>query len=286
MSQRAPSEPVSLRRRIERSLDLERLRPRVLAVAGLWFLLTGMLAALGFVWILLVSFALVLVGGLLAVGLWLQRRYDGREALRAALRSTLRACRQLKARLVELGLQQRLQRFASLASYRGHGFLAGVQRSSARVVDRVRAGTLEIRRKEPAAADLHRQARRLNQLGTQLRREGKHEQAAEQHRAALTIVHELGDLRAEALTINNLALALVHTGSVAVAVQHFEQALDVLRRLGDEEHEGRVIANLGFVRRRQGRDEDAASLLHAALDKLPPESAAYRQVEEQLRRAS
>jgi hypothetical protein len=47
-----------------------------------------------------------------------------------------------------------------------------------------------------------------------------------------------------------------------------------------------VIANLAVVRRRQGRDEDAESLLHAALDKLPPESSAYRQVEEQLRRAS
>jgi hypothetical protein len=47
-----------------------------------------------------------------------------------------------------------------------------------------------------------------------------------------------------------------------------------------------VIANLGFVRRRQGRDDDARSLLNAALDKLPPESSAYRQVEEQLRRAS
>jgi hypothetical protein len=47
-----------------------------------------------------------------------------------------------------------------------------------------------------------------------------------------------------------------------------------------------VIANLASVRRRQGRDEDAESLLEAALDKLPPESPAYRQVEEQLRRAS
>jgi tetratricopeptide (TPR) repeat protein len=71
-----------------------------------------------------------------------------------------------------------------------------------------------------------------------------------------------------------------------VAVEHFEQALVILRELGDEEYEGQVIANLGIVRHRQGRDEDAVSLLHAALDKLPPESSAYRQVEEQLRRAS
>jgi cytochrome c-type biogenesis protein CcmH/NrfG len=47
-----------------------------------------------------------------------------------------------------------------------------------------------------------------------------------------------------------------------------------------------VIANLGFIRHRQGRDEDAASLLSEALEKLPPESPAYRHVEKQLRRAS
>ena len=99
-------------------------------------------------------------------------------------------------------------------------------------------------------------------------------------------MRDLGDRRAEALTLNNLALALVHTGGVAVAVEHFEQALVLLRELGDEEHEGQVIANLGFVRHRQGRDDDAESLLHAALDKLPPGTSAYRRVEEQLRRAS
>jgi hypothetical protein len=60
----------------------------------------------------------------------------------------------------------------------------------------------------------------------------------------------------------------------------------LLQELGDKEHEGQVIANLGFVRRRQGRAEDAESLLSAALAKLPPGSSAYRQVEEQLRRAS
>ncbi len=98
-------------------------------------------------------------------------------------------------------------------------------------------------------------------------------------------MRDLGDRRAEALTLNNLALALAHTG-VPTALQHFEQSLVVLRELGDEEHEGQVIANLGFVHRRQGRSEEAETLLHEALDKLPPGSSAYRHVEEQLRRAS
>jgi tetratricopeptide (TPR) repeat protein len=228
--------------RFELPADREQLRSRVLAFAGLWFLLAGMLAAAGFAIVLLLSLVAVALGG----GIWLGRRRGVGERLRT------------------LGLRQHLQRSADSASRRARTLL-------------------EARRDEPPAAD---RARRLNELGAQLRRERDYEQAAEQHRAALTIVRELGDLHAEALTLNNLALALVHTGTVSLAVQHFEQALVLLRKLGDKEHEGQVIANLGFVRRRQGREEDAEFLLSAALDKLPPESSAYRHVEEQLRRAS
>jgi tetratricopeptide (TPR) repeat protein len=271
VSLRALRHSVSLHRPFEQLVDSAQLRNRVLVFTGMWFLLAGMLAALGFGAVLLVSFALALIGGALAGGAWLLRRYPGRLGLPSALGSIERASRERHARLGELALRQRLRRSAT-------------RYSSA--VGQLRARASQTFRMEPVAIDPQRQARRLNELGAQLRREGKYEEAADQHRAALAIVRELGDRQAEALTLNNLALALVHSGGVAVAVQHFEQALDVLRELGDVEHEGRVIANLAVVRRRQGRDEDAESLLHAALDKLPPESSAYRQVEEQLRRAS
>ena len=231
--------------RFEQPVDREQLRRRVLAFAGLWFLLAGMLAALGFGIILLAS----LFGCALAGAFWLTRRY------------------RMGQRLRTLGLEEHLRSFAGFASRRARTLL-------------------KARRREPTAVDPRRRARRLNELGAQLRREGDHNRAAEQHRVALSVVRELGDRHAEAMTLNNLALALTHTGSVALAVQHFEQALVLLRELGDKEHEGQVIANLGFVRRRQGRDEDAESLLNAALDKLPPESSAYRHVAEQLRRAS
>jgi tetratricopeptide (TPR) repeat protein len=177
------------------------------------------------------------------------------------------ASRKLRSSLDELDAGQRLGRLANGAAHQARH-------------------ALEVRPQKPARPDPQNEARRLNELGAQLRRDREYERAAEQHRAALAIVRELDDPRTEALTLNNLALALVHTGSVSVAVENFEQALVLLRELGDERHEGQVIANLGFVRRRQGRDEDARSLLTAALDKLPPESSAYRQVEEQLRRAS
>jgi tetratricopeptide (TPR) repeat protein len=103
---------------------------------------------------------------------------------------------------------------------------------------------------------------------------------------ALAILRDLGDHQAEAMTLNNLALALAQGGAEEAAVQHLEQALALLRQLGDEEHEGQVIANLGLVHRRQGRIDEAVSLLNAALEKLSPESPAYRQIEEQIRRAS
>ena len=255
-----------------RSVDREQVRSRVLAFAGIWFLLAGFLWALGLGVVLLFSLVLVLLGGVLAGALWLERRYRVERAFRAGAASIERVSRRGKARLDELAPGEHVKRYANGASRRAHHFVETYQRKP---------------EPKPAEADRGGEAHRLNELGAQLRRDGDHEGAVEQHRAALVMVRDLGDRRAEALTLNNLALALVHTtGGVPVAVEHFEQSLVLLRKLGDEELEGQVIANLGFLRRRQGRDEDAENLLHAALDKLPPESSAYRQVEEQLRRAS
>jgi tetratricopeptide (TPR) repeat protein len=143
-----------------------------------------------------------------------------------------------------------------------------------------RAQLLRLRPLDPG-----RLARELNERGARLRREGAPAQAAAQHREALAIVRDLGDQRAEALTLNNLGLALAHTGAEQAAVEYLEQAVDVLHELGDEEHEGHVIANLGVVYRRQGQGDEAATLFQEALEKLPPASPAYRQVEEELRRA-
>jgi tetratricopeptide (TPR) repeat protein len=276
-------------RQPERPVDREQLRRRALAFAGIWFLLAGMLAALGVTVVLFASLAVLLLGGLVVAALWLIRRYEIGRAIHVARPSIERASgkvrpsidrasgrlrpsiehasRKLRSSLDELDAGQRLGRLANGAAHQARH-------------------ALEVRPQKPARPDPQHEARRLNELGAQLRRDGEYDRAAEQHRAALAIVHDLDDRRTEALTLNNLALALVHTGSVSVAVEHFEQALVLLRELGDERHEGQVIANLGFVRRRQGRDDDARSLLNAALDKLPPESSAYRQVEEQLRRAS
>jgi tetratricopeptide (TPR) repeat protein len=268
----------------------------VLAFAGIWFLATGLLAAGGFFAPLLLSVALLLVGGLIAGGFWLFRRYELGKGLRSTGTSIQRASKKSGARLDELELGRHvrsaltsLQQVSKKSESRLDELELGrhVKHAASIASERARA-LLEVRpqEREPEPVDRRQQALRLNERGAQLRRDSEYEQAAEQHRAALAIARELEDRSMEALTLNNLALAVVHTGGVSTAVEHFEEALVLLRELGDEEHEGQVIANLGFVRHRQGRDEDAATLLSEALDKLPPESPAYRHVEKQLRRAS
>ena len=287
-------------RQVERPVDREQLRRRALAFAGIWFLLAGMLAALGVTIVLIASLALVLLGGAVVAAVWLSRRYRMGRAIGAAGPSIARASRKVRPSIERTSgklrpsiertsgqLRPSIGRASRKVRSSLHELNAGqrLERLASGAADQARH-VLEVRPRQPAPPDPRRRARQLNELGAQLRREGEYGRAAEQHRAALAIVRELDDPRTEALTLNNLALALVHTGSVSVAVEHFEQALVLLREVGDERHEGQVIANLGFVRRRQGRDDDARSLLTAALDKLPPESSAYRQVEEQLRRAS
>lgn len=278
--------------------DQERLASRLLAVAGLAFLLSGLLAALSFVILALVAFAVMLLPIfvlLTMAGRWLVERSGTGEGLETMLSSAERALRALKPRVDQLWT--RAAAAANAAPRRTNALLVRGARSYAIAADHSRTRTTQLlqpdarparalSRLNPRQVDRHRRALQLNELGAELRRDGDHEHAAEQHRVALEIVRDLGDQEAEALTLNSLALALAHHGAEAEAVQHLEQALLVLRELGDDEREGRVIANLGFVHRRQGHIEEAINLLHAALDKLPPESAAYRQVEEELRRAS
>jgi tetratricopeptide (TPR) repeat protein len=286
--------------------DRDRLRGRLLAFAGLSLLLSGLLAAVSSVVIALAAFGVLLLLMLAAVGISLLRRVPLGRGLRAVVASTARAFRALKPRLHarRIGVGQRVQRLrtrATEAARRAPGrvdhFLVRLVRSYViafywlrmRTAQALYAGgrlATALSRLRPRPLRQSREARELNALGARLRREGAHEEAAQRHRVALAIVRDLGDERAEALTLNNLALALAQGGDEAEAVQLFEQALVVLRDLGDEAHQGPVIANLGIVHRRQGHSEEAVHLLHEALDKLPPESSAYRQVEAELRRAS
>src|SRR5687767_7664571 len=235
--------------------DRDRLRRRLLAFAGLSFLLTGLLAAASFVVIALAAFGVLLLVMLAAVGISLLRRLRIGQRLRAVLTSTAPAFRAFKLRLHGLAIRRRVQRLgigareaARRAPARANDILARVVWSYAIAVYRLRMrtahalradGTLatSLARLKPRPVGRSREALELNQRGARLRREGAHREAAEQHRVALAIVRDLGDEQAEALTLNNLALALAQGGAEAEAVQHLEQALIVLRKLGDEAHE-------------------------------------------------
>jgi hypothetical protein len=139
---------------------------------------------------------------------------------------------------------------------------------------------------EPRVHDSRRRALELNTRGAQLRRAGSAEPAVALHLEALEIFQALDDRPAQAPTLNSLALALSASGDTEAAVERFEQSLDILREREDDPEQGKVIANLGFTLLKQGADDRGRELLTEALEKLPPESPAAHQVEEQLRRAS
>jgi tetratricopeptide (TPR) repeat protein len=244
--------------------DQVRLYRRVFAAAGLGLLLSGLLMALSLVFVGLVL-SCVTLGVLLVAGFgWLRGRIEITPAVQAMRTAVPKPRARIHARNVA-------RRGGALTRRALSGSVGAMYR-----VGLVRRHSV----------DPGRLARELNRRGAQLRREGEADQAAEQHRAALAIVRDLGDQRAEAMTLNNLGLALAHSGAERAAVEYLEQAADVLRGLGDDEHEGQVIANLGLVYRRQGQGDEAAVLFHEALDKLPRTSPAYRRVQRELLRAS
>jgi tetratricopeptide (TPR) repeat protein len=248
----------------------------------MWLLLAGLLTALSLVVVVLAASTLMLLAGLSVIVARRVRRVDVRPVLQASARTTAAAIGTAKARAP----RPRVRDHARALGGSTRRVVADAPRLTAHAargsIDSMyRLGVLQVHSVDPG-----RRALELNELGAQLRREGEPEQAAHQHRAALALVREIGDQQAEALTLNNLGLALAHSGAEEEAVEHLEQAVGVLRELGDDEYEARVIANLGAVHRRQGHREAAVSLLSAALDKLPPESPAYRQVEEELVRTN
>ena len=127
---------------------------------------------------------------------------------------------------------------------------------------------------------------RCHALGRALRQAGRPEQAATMHGAACLIFGRVGNSRAEALAANAVGVALAEAGKQDAALEHFEHSRALLRKLGDEEWEGKVLANISQAKHRAGEDEEAIGLLRSALEKLSPETDAYRRVERRLNQAS
>lgn len=230
----------------------ERDRNRIAAGAGLVVLIAGLLTAIGLG--KLVLGAAVVVGGFFGIR-------AGVRAIRGHL-DTRRAAQAFRA----LG-----ERAGPLAR--------DAHAASVRLASRRPQLTRERQR-------LQKEALRLNTAGSDARRNGDAKRAAELHLEALESIRELGDRTAEALTLNNLALALGATGDTDAAVARFTEAHAVACHLDDPKYEGLIAANLATAYRRQGYEQQAVRFLHVALEKLPPTSGAYHQVEAELRHAS
>jgi hypothetical protein len=290
----------------------ERARNRLLAFAGLWLLLSGLLLALSFVDLVLVANGIVLFVALAAVTIWLLRRLELGWRLAAGLVPAATGARRLGTSVHELHIGRRLIR-TGIGPARAFGraamwLLAVTTRGGRRLWRRMRAVDARRRAGRVAGAVRRAAAGTPGRAGRLLRGAIRAYAVAvyrvqlwtartlqrplfvavqrQALRLQLTLARRLGNEQAEALTLNDLALALAERGAEAEAVEHLEEALVVLREIGDREHEAQVIANLGMVYRRQGQSEEAAHLFQEALEKLPPESPAYRQVENELLRAS
>jgi tetratricopeptide (TPR) repeat protein len=302
----------------EHSADGERIRRRIGAMCAVAFVICGFLLAIG-LGLLVVAF---LIGVLATVALaallafWPRfgsvarggaararggaaRVRSGSRAAGAATVPVLRRTRGVSAKALTSArthgskLAQSTKTGTAAARTSSAGALAVARtRGSAVAKAALESGgrtTRELARSARTTAsrtDPQQDALRLNATGTQLRRDGRYDEAVECHRRALDILRSLDDRRAVALTQSNLALALSQSGDDEWAIGLFEEAAATLGDLGDEEHEAQIMANLGIAHRRRGRDQEANNVLELALSKLTPASSAYQAIEEQLRRAS
>ena len=276
----------------DHSVEGVRARRRVAAATAMACFLLVLLAIVGFADVVLVLCALLaLVTAVIAISFVVHRhaaqlRRRGRQIRRGART----ACAEVRTRAAFYRAQT--WRDAAKVSSR----VVGIARSRARLLRHHGFAAVACAQRfgetlrghygaRAAYGDRRSEATALNALGSELRRKGEFERAAEQHRMALALVRAVGDQRAEALTLNNLALAIDRGGGSRGAIEMFEQAAAMLSDLGDEEHEGQVMANLALAFRRHGSEQRCVGALEAALAKLNPQTNAYRKVD-QLRRAS
>lgn len=256
--------PENARAALEPTAQGAQLRRRAIAVGGFGLLVLGFLVVIGLGKLIALLLLLALAGGVaFVVGRSLRRRGGTLRHAAGAVQSA--------------------------AGSAAGGVQSAAGTAARRPVDGLRTRKAERkneRRKRSRERNRGKDAARLNARGVELRRQGDATAAVEAHRAALEIAHSAGDPSTEAMTLNNLALALAHTGDERAAIDHFDASVALLREINDEHHEGQVLANLGFLHGRSGRNEQAVYCLEAALDRLEPDSRAFRHVEEQLRRAS
>jgi tetratricopeptide (TPR) repeat protein len=116
-----------------------------------------------------------------------------------------------------------------------------------------------------AAGDRPGEARALGNLGLVEERRGRHQRAARHHRQALALYRAVGDLPGEANALSNLGMVEYVLGRYRQAAGHFQQALDQFRAAGDRTGETRALSNLGAAKERLGLYQEAAGDLERTL---------------------
>jgi DNA-binding SARP family transcriptional activator/Flp pilus assembly protein TadD len=116
-----------------------------------------------------------------------------------------------------------------------------------------------------AAGDRPGEARALGNLGLVEERRGRYRRAAGHHQQALALYRAAGDLPGEANALSNLGMVEHVLGRYRPATGHFQQALDLFRAAGDETGETRALSNLGATKERLGHYLEAVSDLQRAL---------------------
>jgi tetratricopeptide (TPR) repeat protein len=252
---------------LDRTVPNERDRNRIAAGAGLIFVLGGFMIAVGL--------GVIVLGVVVVTAVFVGCRL-GLRAMRAHLDG-----RRAAATIRTLG--GRVKPIARTGAER-------VREKTTKVVAEAQAAGSRLSDQRPARSRdryrLQKEALRLNTAGSDARRRGEAQRASELHLEALEVVRQLDDHVAEALTLNNLALALGSAGDTEGAIARFVEAHAIACALGDPKYEGLIAANLATAYRRHGYEQQAVEFLRVALAKLPPTSGAYRQVEEELQRAS
>ena len=110
------------------------------------------------------------------------------------------------------------------------------------------------------------EAEALNNLGVAELRQGRDQQAAEQHRQALALSRQVDNQTGAAAALNNLGIVHYHQGLYSEAADQYRQALTVFRAIGDQHSAASVLGNLAAISQRQGHDQQAAGYLEQALE--------------------
>ena len=110
------------------------------------------------------------------------------------------------------------------------------------------------------------EARRLNQLGDQLLRQGSPKEALQFFLQALPLRRSARDQNEEAITLNNIGAAQAEMGHQQAALESYQQALEIYRALRNLPEIGNLVSNIGVTYYEMGQYDSAIEYHREGLD--------------------